>query len=211
MHLEVLVEEPSAEVALRALLPRILDPGHTFQLHPHGGKAALLRHLVGRLRGYRAWVPPDFGIVVLVDRDADECHDLKSKLLAAARGAGFRPRTDAGDRPFDLLARIVVEELEAWYLGDAAALRQAYPRLPRTLTSDRLCRDPDALRGGTWEALERLFQRHGYFHGGLRKLEAAATIAPQMDPDRNTSGSFGVFRDGLRDMVRRHATLRVRP
>ena len=37
----------------------------------------------------------------------------------------------------------------------------------------------------------------GYFSGGLRKIEAAEQIAPHMDPSRNTSHSFQVFRDAL--------------
>jgi len=33
-------------------------------------------------------------------------------------------------------------------------------------------RDPDAIRGGTWEAFERILKRHDYFKTGLRKVEA---------------------------------------
>ena len=58
-------------------------------------------------------------------------------------------------------------------------------------------RDPDAITGGTWEALERLLQKAGYFKTGLRKIEAARSIAAHMDPTRNTSQSFQVFRSAL--------------
>jgi hypothetical protein len=34
-------------------------------------------------------------------------------------------------------------------------------------------RDPDGVLGGTWEALERILKRAGYFKTGLRKMECA--------------------------------------
>ena len=56
-------------------------------------------------------------------------------------------------------------------------------------------RDPDAVKGGTWEAFERILQRHGHFRTGLRKVEAARMISARLDPDRNRSRSFAAFRD----------------
>lgn len=51
MHLEVLVEEPSAEAALEILLPRLVGPEVEIRLHPHQGKQDLLAALPGKLRG----------------------------------------------------------------------------------------------------------------------------------------------------------------
>jgi hypothetical protein len=62
-------------------------------------------------------------------------------------------------------------------------------------------RDPDAIAGGTWEAFERVLRQSGYFRGGLRKVEAARTIAPHIDPARNTSRSFQVLRDALVELA----------
>ena len=53
MHIEFLVEEPSAEAALNNLAPLILGPEITFQVHPYNGKPDLLAKLPGRL----AWLP----------------------------------------------------------------------------------------------------------------------------------------------------------
>jgi hypothetical protein len=33
------------------------------------------------------------------------------------------------DKSFQVLNRIVVEELEAWFFGDVQAIRQAYPKV----------------------------------------------------------------------------------
>ena len=50
--------------------------------------------------------------------------------------------------------------------------------------------------------MERELKKAGYFSGGLRKIEAAKTISAYMEPERNNSKSFQVFRDGLQEMVR---------
>ena len=41
----------------------------------------------------------------------------------------------------------------------------------------------------------------GYFTTGLRKIEAARTVAAHMDPSRNTSPSFRVLRQALAEMA----------
>ena len=61
-------------------------------------------------------------------------------------------------------------------------------------------RDPDAVRGGTWEALERELRSHGH-PGGLEKIRAAKEISANMDIEHNRSASFCAFRDGLRFML----------
>ena len=58
-------------------------------------------------------------------------------------------------------------------------------------------RCPDSIKGGTWEAFERIMRRYGYFEGGLRKVEAARAIAEFVDPKRNRSDSFLRFRDAI--------------
>jgi len=136
-HLEFLVEEPSLEAFLRVALPRMIPSSCSFNIHAYQGKPDLLRKLHQRLRGYRRWIPPSYRIVVLVDRDDQNCH--------IPRRVGYR--------------------------------------------------DPDAIKGGTWEAFERIMKKHGYFTTGLRKTEAAEAIAAHIDPDRNQSGSFAVFRN----------------
>ncbi len=202
MHVEFLVEEHSMEAALEELLPRMLRPEDGFKIHPYYGKSDLLKKLVERLRGYARWLPDNWRIVVLLDRNSDDCLELKEKLEAAAAQAGLSTVTSAQNRKqASVLNRIACEELEAWFFGDNQALAQAYPGVPVTLYRRRAYRDSDRIRGGTWEALERVLRRAGYFSGGIPKIRAAATIASHMVPDRNTSRSFQVFRDGLREIT----------
>lgn len=195
-HLEVLVEEPSMEAALRLLLPKMLT-GVSYNVHPYQGKQDLLRQLPTRLRGYAPWLPETWRVLVVVDRDDDDCTVLKSELEQMARAAGMPTRSSARGSAYKVINRLAIEELEAWYFGDWQAVRAAYPRLPRTVPNRAGYRDPDRIRGGTWEALERLLQRAGYFKGGLRKIEAARSIARHMDPGRNTSRSFQVLHSAL--------------
>lgn len=198
MHVEFLLEEPSAEAALARLLPKLLPPESTWRLHPFQGKPDLLAKLPSRLQGYaRGRLLDDYRIVVLVDADQDDCRRLKSCLEAAAAAVGLRTRGAAGpDGRFVVLNRIAVEELEAWFLGDVEALASAYPGVPRSLGQRQRFRDPDAVHD-TWEALERVLQDAGHFRSGLRKIEAAGHIAAHMEPSRNRSRSFRCFVEGL--------------
>jgi hypothetical protein len=197
MHIELLLEEPSAEAFFADFLPKIVAEGTTWRLIPFQGKADLLANLGKRLKGYAAWLPDDWRIVVLVDEDREDCRRLKSKLEAAAIAAGLLTKTKARKAPFVVLNRIAVEELEAWFLGDVEGLCAAYPGVSASVGSRENFRDPDAVSGGTWEALERVLQRAGHFQGGLGKIELARTMAKHMEPSRNRSLSFKCFMEGM--------------
>lgn len=199
MHIEFLVEEESAKEALAQILPKLLPEGVWWRVHPFHGKRDLLKHLPSRLKGYKHSLPEDGRIVVLLDNDEGDCLKLKAGLEIIARDAGINIRK--GQPLRCVLNRIIIQELESWFFGDFNAITHAYPRVkPRTLQKERF-RDPDSISGGVWEALEKVLQGSGYFRGGLSKTQAAREIAECMGPDRNTSHSFQVFRDGLISML----------
>jgi hypothetical protein len=170
-------------------------------VHPFQGKDDLLRRLQDRLCGYAVWLPDDWRIVVVVDRDDDDCVALKEQLELLARNAKLRTRASSAKQPWQLVNRIAIEELEAWYFGDWAAVRAAYPRVLQHVTGQAPYRHPDAVAGGTWEAFERVLQRHGYFRGGLSKIEAARAIGAAIEPQRSRSPSFLQFRDAVIEAV----------
>jgi hypothetical protein len=202
VHIEFLVEEASMEAALVNLLPSIFSDAATFSIHPHQGKSDLLAQLPLRLRGYRRWLPDDWRIVVLMDTDGRDCRQVKADLEQLAQEAGFATKSAVPpDQPFQVVNRLAVEELEAWLLGDVEALRTAYPRVSPTLANKARYRDPDAIGGGTWEALERLLQRKGYHKEGLPKIRVARDVSEHMEPARNRSRSFQVFCSGLLALV----------
>lgn len=197
---EFIVEEPSMEALLRCIVPHMLGDV-PFDVFPFQSKDELLRELPKRLQGYRAWLPPSYRIVVVIDRDNDDCRELKLQLEVAAERAGLSTRSRPNGAHYSVADRIVIEELEAWYFGDWQAVCTAYPRAASNAVRQRGLRNPDAIQGGTWETFERIMQRAGYFKSGLRKNEAARLIGARMDVNNNTSRSFQVLRDVLFELA----------
>lgn len=196
MNIEFLLEEPSAQAALDSFLPKLIRPPHTFTTHSFHGKSDLLKNLPNRLKGYAARFKKDkqtkdWRIIVLIDSSGADCRLLKRRIVEAAEDAGISER---------VTARIVVEELEAWYFGDFNAIRSVYPYILRNLLYRKKYRVPDAIPGGTWKALDRLLKDSGYAKG-LRKLADAEAIGRRLDPDRNLSPSFRVFVSAIRRIL----------
>jgi len=198
-HLEILVEEPSMEAALRILVPKIAS-GISFEVHAFQSKQELLGRLEQRLRGYAKWLPSNWRILVVVDRDDDDCKTLKHTLETAAQRAGLRTRTRRHD-DWQVVNRLAVEELEAWFFGDWEAVCCAFPRVDPNIPRKTKYRRPEGVRGGTWEALERVLQKAGYFKTGLRKIEAARAIAAHMEPRRNLAHSFKLLCETLEEIA----------
>ncbi|WP_082780024.1 DUF4276 family protein [Gluconobacter albidus] len=194
------VEEPSAKEALQLILPKIVGDLET-KIINFQCKDDLKKNLKARLAGY-TWIPSNWKIFVLVDRDDDNCRVLKGELEQISLSAGLLTKTSTGAvGNFHVINRIIIEELEAWFFGDWGAVRTAYPRVPATVPNRSPYRDPDSIAGGTWEALERLMQRAGYYHSGLRKIECARNISKNMSVDHNNSRSFVEFRDAVRHIL----------
>lgn len=197
MHVEFLLEEPSAEAFLQGIAQKLLPAGTSFNFIVFQGKTDLLKNLEPRLKAYKKWIPEDYRLVVLVDEDRQDCMALKAELESAAANAGLATKSNPAGGAFFVLNRIAVEELESWFFGDASALAAAYPGVPPTLASKAPYRDPDAIAGGTWEALERVLQKAGHFKGGLSKIAVAREMGGRMDPAVNRSTSFSHFVLGL--------------
>ncbi len=213
MHIEVLVEDSSGAKLLQLLLPKLIgDHGvsHTWRLHPYKGigrlpaglsaaadpaKRALLDQLPRLLAGYGR-TPGVDAVLVVLDSDRRDCKVFLKELNAALRHC--RPAPNA-------LFRLAIEETEAWYLGDRAALLSAYPRAKKDVLGryrqDSVC--------GTWELLAdavqpggfAAIQKVGWPLPGQIKHAWAGQIGPLMDIETNDSPSFRKFRDGLRALV----------
>ena len=101
-HVDVIVEEPSAEAALQLLLPKMLRHV-SFSVYTHQCKAELLLRLSQRLKAYAArrrsnpWFRNHCRIIVLVNRDQEDCQDLKHHIETAfARSKAHHSFTGAG-------------------------------------------------------------------------------------------------------------------
>lgn len=213
MHIEVLVEDGSGEKLLQILLPQLLGPHgerHTWRLISYKGighipkgliakadptKRILLDRLRQVLQGLGR-TPGIDAVVVVLDVDRRDCKVFLKELLALAKTCNPPPNT---------MFRLAIEEMEAWYLGDKAALLGAYPRAKKHLLAgyvqDSAC--------GTWELLADAIHRGGsaaikkagWPLPGQIKHEWAEKIGPRMTLDQNASPSFAKFRDGMRRLA----------
>lgn len=211
MHLEVLVEDASGKIALETLVPKVLGVQgvpHTWRIHAYKGigripknlqgsadpsKRMLLDQLPRLLAGY-ARTPGIDAVMVVLDSDIRPCADFLTELKAIA--ALGHPNT---------LFRLAIEEMEAWYFGDHAAVKKAYPHAKAKVLNaygqDSVC--------GTWEMLADAvysggsagIKKQGWPLSGQVKCEWAGRIPPHMAIEANLSPSFGKFVQGLRRLA----------
>lgn len=203
VHIKFFLEEPSAEEALKHLLPKILADDVSYEFHTYEGIDKMLIELPKRLKGLKG-IPDNWRIIVLIDEDRKDCNELKEFLEKVALEADFVTKSSAApNENFQVVNRIAIEELEAWFFGDVEAMHAAYPRIPKSLQSKAKYRNPDAITGGTFKALECLLKQKKYYKkmDRLSKPTVAQNIAPHMVPNRNRSKSFQVFVDGLKACV----------
>lgn len=215
--LKYLVEGQTELTSLSVLMGKILGEygkPHTWKIHKHRGigklpdhpeakpntkDPTLLHNLPSKLRAYGNKERDDVVVVVLVDLDdRPDCTAFKKELTDLLHFCPKKPNT---------LFRIAIEELEAWFLGDQQAIKQAYPHAKQqvldTYVQDSQC--------GTWEKLAE-----AVYLGGLAALEKhgkrsvklleqkqiwAKKISPCLDIEKNQSPSFQYFRDGIRNMA----------
>jgi hypothetical protein len=190
-RIEILTEEPSAEAALTLILRKISPDGFTFRIITHQGKQDLLAKLPAKLKAYKKAGLDKKYLIVLIDRDNDDCLTLKGRLERIARDAGLSTKSSPENAIFKVMNRIAIQELEAWFLGDHEAIKAAYPRV-----SGKACPNPDTVaKPSTY--LTKILSRAGYkkLDG---KIEMARKIATHMTPNKNKSESFRQLLAGIR-------------
>ena len=170
--LVVLVEERSAKIVIDALARRFA-PTRRVIVASHEGKSVLEKSFPRKIRAWRH--PGDTLFLVVRDNDGGNCRELKGQLA-------LKVPPERRDRT---RIRIVVQCLEAWYLGDLPALAEAAfipPARVARLQNDARYRDPDEI-GNPAEIFQKLIGRQA-------KLATARALAPLLDPARNRSRSF---------------------
>lgn len=198
MVVEFLVEGESDEIAVRALATRALGAHHTVVVRQFRGREDLLSRWPERATAYARIADPNRRVVVLLDNHRGDCTELKRRVEETARTAGLVVNGPVAER--QVLVRVAMQELEAWFLGDVPALVAAYPGVPPSLGKRRGYRDVDAIPRPN-ERLKQALQRAGHHTSRLDKIRAARDISPHLDLDGNRSPSFRVFVRGLRELA----------
>ncbi len=213
MHIEILTEDSSGARLLEHLLPKLIgapSEPHTWRIHSYRGigripvglsssadssKRILLDQLPRLLRGY-VKTPGVDAVVVVLDADDRDRVTFLSELRSLATACSAASIA---------LFRLAIEETEARYFGDRAALLRAYPnaRLPilDAYVQDSVC--------GTWERLadavhpggSAAVRKAGWPLPGQIKHQWADRIGPHLDPEANRSPSFVKLRDGMRRLT----------
>lgn len=189
-HIVFLVEDLSTRHFLDRFLKRWYEDDFSFDIINFQGKSDLIKRLPGYLKGYKSWAPDNYRYFVLIDRDQESCTDLKDRLEAIVFECDLVTKRAGVD--YQALTWIATEEIEAWYMGDFAALREVYPKLQDKSNVAKF-RNPDAILGGTWESLEKELKSAGYYQSGLLKLDIASKMGDSMQKDNNRSTSFNGF------------------
>ena len=214
MHFEILVEDISGKKVLDNLVPRLINDNDTFRVisfkgighFPKNGTTGiailtqkLLNDLPKLLVSYaKTWQTQKKEAVVIVVCDLDDkcLKQFRNELITLLNNCNPKPQTRFC---------IAVEEMEAWFLGDIAAIKQAYPKakeaILKSYVHDSIC--------GTWEKLaDAVYQggaialnQKGWQMVGKEKSIWAENITPYFSIDNNNSPSFCYFRDSLRKIA----------
>lgn len=172
----ILTEEDSARIVVEHVAnSQCLQ--HRIKVIPHEGRGDLERSIPRKIGYWRAEEPPRF--IILRDNDGGQCLLLKSRLTRIV------PKL-ARER---VKIRIVMHELESWYLGDLTAVAEAgliSMVKVESLQRKAKWRDPERFTNAKDEFRKLIGARRG-------QIELANRIGPRLDAQRNRSSSFGRF------------------
>lgn len=207
MYFQFLIEDQSSAVLIEILMQKIslTNENVIYNCKPFKGiggftkkntvketkSGKLLNDLAIYLRGFNKslqYIPS--AIIVVLDNDTRNTEEFLSELNLIAQENMIN---------VDHVFCIAVEEVEAWLLGDEAAVLAAYPFAKiqplRTYVQDSIC--------GTWEVLADVIYPGGisklkkecptYIEIGKYKSEWARKIGIHMDIAHNNSPSFNNF------------------
>lgn len=180
MKLVFFLEEPSARAMLEGILPAIAA-GHEWQFVEFDGKQDLEKRLARKLGGWLHTENTRF--IVLRDQDSGDCSVIKDRLRQICDNAG-KPA---------VLIRIACHELESFYLGDLAAVGEAFGKNLAKHQQNRKFREPDELNNAKQE-LKKLVPEYQEISGSRR-------IAPLLLRQSNASHSFNVLVSGIQNLI----------
>jgi hypothetical protein len=176
----IMVEEPSIEEVTKVIVRR-LGIENQVKIIPHDGKNDLEKSFPRKIVNWQN--PQRTRFVICRDNDGSDCALLKEKLR------NLLPQITQHE--FKL--RLVMNELEAWYLGDLEALRKAGLISQGFVDQNRnkkKFRSPENLLNAKQE-FKRLVKTGG-------QITLARTIAPHLELQNERCNSFKHFVAAIR-------------
>jgi hypothetical protein len=187
MILHVFTEEASLKNVFDVLLPKILPENVSFHIHPHQGKRDLENALKDTIPSISKI--PGARILITIDQDENDCIALKKRLtnlVSDTCACNYR-------------VRIICRELESWFLGDLAAVEQAYHRFKASKYSNKSpFKAVDNIKKPS-EQLRQLLPEYAK-NISLPKLETSKKIAAFMNVNNNKSTSFNHTIDAIKNL-----------
>ncbi len=176
----IMVEEESIEVVTRIIVKR-LKIEDQIRIIPHDGKKDLEKSFPRKIANWQN--PQRVRFVICRDNDGGDCTILKQRLKSL-----LPPTTQ-----HEFKLRLVMNELEAWYLGDLEALQSAGLITPGFVDQNRNKRNfrsPEGLQNAKQE-FRKLVKTKG-------QIALARAIAPHLELNNERCLSFKHFISAIR-------------
>ena len=217
MHFVILVEDESGKKFLDVILPKIINPKHSFKFVPYKGigriprkgdlvsvttaSDKLLNDLPLILAAYgknKLWKTGENNgaVIVVCDLDNKCLKQFRKELLSVLNECNPPPETRFC---------IAVEEMEAWLLGDTVAIKKAFPKTKNAVldayTNDSICDTWEKLADAVYQGGSNALKPLGYQAIGFEKSKWAEKITSHMNIDQNKSPSFNYFVRKIREIT----------
>lgn len=214
MHFMFMIEDQSTEVLVRKVMGYFTAAysnitfdcksfkgirGFTFKNTVKETKSGkLLNDLATYMRGFdKSLQGIRAAIIVVVDNDDRNTEEFRNSMEKVAEDNNIKT---------DHVFCIAVEEMEAWLLGDAQAIKQAYPKAKLNILhnyeQDSICDTWEFLADVIYPGGRKKMKKLPYGEIGRQKSIWANDIGTYMDFDNNSSPSFHSFLNEIRSRVR---------
>ncbi|HRI00958.1 MAG TPA: hypothetical protein PK006_07900 [Saprospiraceae bacterium] len=183
--LHIFTEEISIKKVLDIILPQLISSEMKFRIYPHQGKDDLKKAI-------KSTVPLisknlNSRIIIAIDNDNNDCLKLKNEI------------NDLVDISCPYKIRIIIQELEAWFLGDLTVVEKAFSKFKASTYSNKTeFRNVDTIINPSYKLLKIIpdYSKSSF----LPKQSTAEKIAKYLNIYKNKSDSFNQFIGAVKEL-----------